>query len=27
MSSGAATQWAKSTTRWVRPIRAFGPTS
>ncbi len=27
MFSGATTQWAKSTTRWVRPIRAFGPTS
>lgn len=25
MSNGAATDWAKSTTRFVRPIRAFSP--
>jgi hypothetical protein len=24
MSNGATTNWSKSTTRWVRPIRAFG---
>ncbi len=27
MTNGAATTWAKTATRWVRPIRAFGPTS
>ena len=27
MSNGAVNNWAKTTTRFVRPIRAFGPTS
>lgn len=27
MASGYSTNWVKSITRWVRPIRAFGPAS